>query len=184
VQKISHILHFVRELEEPVDFVLYGGDDVERFEEEDINYLSQISEFTKQKKVLAVIGNDDSLEEKRILRAENVHDLHEKPFVFKDFAFIGLEGSTSRPAIVQYSEEEVKEHIEKQHTQVKGKKLVILSHAPPYSVLDLGIRFAESDEGIHHIGSESLRDFIQQKNVELVLCGHCHSHGGLVIARA
>ena len=57
--------------------------------------------------------------------------------------------------------------------------MVIVSHTPPYEVLDRGIRFASLDEGSHHIGSTSLRKFIENSDVVLVVCGHCHSHGGL-----
>ena len=177
VQPLDDVLDFVRDLEEPVDFILYGGDDIARFEEKGLNYFSTLSEYTKQEKVLAVIGNDDSPSAKRVLDCKNVYDLHENPFVFKDFAFIGLEASTSGPAIVKHTEKEVKEHLANQYAQVEGKKLIILSHTPPHGLLDLGIRFTTPDEGAHHIGSTSLRDFIQQNRVTLAVCGHCHSHG-------
>ena len=179
VQKINDVFSFVQDLEDPVDFILYGGDDIGRFEEEGVNHFAELSKYTKHRKVLAVIGNDDLPEVKRVLEGKNVHDLHQKPFIFQNFAFIGLEASTSEPAIIRYSEEEVKEHLKEQHSEVKGKKLIILSHTPPYGILDRGIRFAQLDEGSHHIGSTSLRNFIQQNKVNLVMCGHCHSHGGL-----
>ena len=179
VQRISDVFRFIQDLEDPVDFILYGGDDIGRFEEEGVNYFTELSEYTKQKKVLAVIGNDDFPAVKKVLKSRHVQDLHEKPFSFKNFGFIGLEASTSGPAIVRHSEKEVEKHLKKQHAQVKGKRLIILSHTPPYGILDLGIRFAELDEGSHHIGSTSLRDFIQRNKVDLVICGHCHSQGGL-----
>mgnify|MGYP001095880249 CR=1 FL=1 len=179
VQKISDILGFAQDLGDPVDFILYGGDDIGRFVEEGVNYFSELSEYTKQKKVLAVIGNDDFPEVKKILKSKNVHDLYEKPFNFRNYAFVGVEASTSGPAIVQHTEKEIEKHLSMQSSQVKGKRLVILSHTPPYGILDRGIRFADLDEGSHHIGSTSLRDFIEVKHVELVVCGHCHSHGGL-----
>jgi len=179
VQKISDVFNFVQDLEDPVDFILYGGDDIGRFNEEGVNYFTELSEYTKQKKVLVVIGNDDFPIIKEVLESKNVHDLHEKPFVFADFAFIGLEASTSGPAIVKHSEKVVRKHLQKQYDQVEGKKLIVLSHTPPHGVLDLGIRFAELDKDSHHIGSTALRDFIQQNKVDVVLCGHCHSHGGL-----
>jgi len=179
IQEITDVLSFVQDLKEPVDFILYGGDDIGRFEEEGINYFTELSDYTKQRKVLAVIGNDDFPEEKKVLASKNVHDLHEKPFIFKEFGFIGLEASTSGPAIVRHTEKEVEKHLKKQYGQVKGKSLIILSHTPPYGILDLGIRFAELDEGSHHIGSKSLKEFIQRNKVNLVVCGHCHSHGRL-----
>lgn len=179
VQGIDDVFSFVQDLEDPVDFILYGGDDIGRFEEEGVNYFAELSRYTKQGMVLAVIGNDDVPELKRVLKSENVQDLYEEPFVFQNFAFIGLEASTSGPAIIKHTEKEVKEHLKKQHSEVRGKNLIILSHTPPHGILDLGIRFAKLDEGSHHIGSTSLRSFVQQNKVNLVICGHCHSHGGL-----
>jgi len=178
-QEIADIFSFVQDLKPIVDFILYGGDDIRRFEENGINHFTGVSGYTVQRKVLALIGNMDSYKVKNVLKSKNVHDLHEKPFIYDQFAFIGLEASTSGPAIIQHNEKEVEEHLRKQYEKVKGKTLIILSHTPPYGILDLGIRFAESNEGSHHIGSTSLRDFIKQNKVNLVVCGHCHSHGGL-----
>jgi len=178
-QKIGDIFTFIQCLKDPVDLILYGGDDIGRFEKESVNYFDELSKCAKQRKILAVIGNDDFPEVKRVLSGKNVHDLHEEPFIFQNFCFIGLEASTSGPAITKYSEREVKEHLARQLHQAEGKRIIILSHTPPYGILDLGIRFAKPDEGSHHIGSKSLRNFIKSNRVSLVVCGHCHSHGGL-----
>jgi len=177
VQEISDVLDFARNLEDPVDFILYAGDDVGRFLEGPVNYFSELSVYTKQKKVLAVIGNDDLVDAKDVLKGRNVHDLHERPFTFGSFAFVGVEGCTSGPAVVKYSEKEVRRHLEEQHARVREKNPIVLSHAPPYGVLDIGIRFAELDRGSHHIGSKAVRSFVQRNNVTLLVCGHCHSHG-------
>jgi Icc-related predicted phosphoesterase len=40
----------------------------------------------------------------------------------------------------------------------KGKTTIILSHTPPYEILDLGIRFADPKDGADHIGSKALKD--------------------------
>ena len=67
VQRISDVFNFIKDLDEPVDFILYGGDDVDRFEEEGVNYFTELSEYARQKKCLAVIGNDDLPILKRVL---------------------------------------------------------------------------------------------------------------------
>jgi Icc-related predicted phosphoesterase len=61
----------------------------------------------------------------------------------------------------------------------KDKTLIVLSHAPPYGTLDMGIRFARPEDGASHIGSTALRDFVIKSNPQLVVCGHCHSQGKL-----
>lgn len=56
-----------------------------------------------------------------------------------------------------------------------NKKMIIVSHTPPYAILDVGIRF-----GMNHIGSTSLRNFIDKNSerIKIVFCGHAHSQGG------
>lgn len=179
VQDISDVFTFLENCGDPVDLILYGGDDVRRFEEEGVNHFTRLSEYANGRAVLGVLGNDDdSAQARRVLRGRNVHDLHRKPYVFGEFAFIGLEASTRGPAIIQHTEAEVRKQLQKQHSQVRGKRLIVLSHAPPYGILDRGIRFASSHEKTHHIGSTALVHFIKRTPVDLVVCGHCHSHGG------
>ncbi|MEE8570719.1 MAG: TM0106 family RecB-like putative nuclease [Candidatus Bathyarchaeia archaeon] len=179
IQKISDIFEFLVNVGESIDFILYAGDDIGRFEDEGHNYFSEMSNYTNQNQVLAIIGNDDSPNVKNVLTKKNVHDLYEKPYIYEDYAFLGLEAATSGPALLLHSEKEVAKHLKNQYRQAKKKKIIILSHAPPYGILDLGIRFAPKNERTHHIGSKSLKRFIDKVPVELVVCGHCHSQGGL-----
>jgi len=179
IQEIDDVFKFIESLLEPVDLILYAGDDIGRFHGRRRNYFTELAKYTRQKKVLAVVGNDDTYQVKSILQSENVHDLHEDPFVTADLGFMGLEGSTSGPAFVSHSEKYVQNHLKRQHEKIKFKKPIIVSHPPPHGVLDYGIRFASEEEGAHNIGSKSLRNFIQRNDVQLVVCGHCHSQGGL-----
>lgn len=179
VQKIDDVFRFAGGIE-PVDFAVYAGDDIGRFEEEGLNSFSELSKYTKSNQVLAVIGNDDFYVQKRVLRGDGIHDLYDRSFIYHNFAFIGLESVTRGPAVFRHTEKDFEEHFKRQIKEVHDKRIVILSHAPPYGILDRGIRFAESDEDeTHHIGSTSLRRFIETENVDLVVCGHCHSHGGM-----
>ena len=95
VQNIDDIFKYVESFTEPLDVILYAGDDIGRFQSRGTNYFTELAEYTKQKKVLVVIGNDDLSSVKSILQSENVHDLHEEPFVIGKFGFMGLEGATS-----------------------------------------------------------------------------------------
>jgi len=146
----------VHKLNQPLDFILYAGDDVARFQDGGTNYFAELSKLTKQGKVLAVIGNDDIPDVRRVLDAEGVHDLHEDPFSLGDFGFIGLEASTCGPGLTKHSEEEVAEHLEEQYLKLKGKRLIVVSHTPPFGILDRGIRFAREDEYTHHIVSAAI----------------------------
>lgn len=179
MQPIEGVYRFLHNLKDKPDFILYAGDDLVRFADEGINHFSELAQYTKQQHLLAVAGNDDFPEVKIVLESKNVHNLHNSPFVYKDFAFIGVEASTSGPALLQHSEEEVERHLRKQVMAAKDKTLIVLSHAPPYGTLDLGIRFAKREDGASHIGSTALRDFIMRSSPQLVVCGHSHSQGKL-----
>jgi Icc-related predicted phosphoesterase len=164
-----------------VDFVLYAGDDIGRFEEEGLNLFSELSTYTRSGQVLAVIGNDDSYVQKRVLKGDGIHDLYDRSFVYHNFAFIGLESVTRGPALFRHTETDFDEHLRCQIKETRRRRVVVLSHTPPYGILDRGIRFAELDEDeTHHIGSTSLRHFIETESVDLVVCGHCHSNGRMV----
>ena len=179
VQNMKDIFDFMIRLNEPVDFILYGGDDVARFKIDNTNIFTLLAERTIQKKVLAVVGNDDDESVKEVLTDKNIIDLHNNPFRFKDFAFMGLEGSTGDMGYILYTEKNAKLHLEKQYKKVKGKKIILVSHTPPYGVLDNGIRFADrKGAGYHHIGSTAVSDFVKQNKISAVVCGHCHLFGG------
>lgn len=181
VQNIQDIISFAKKIS-PIDFILYAGDDVGRFRDlSGLNYFEELATLCSANKVLAIIGNDDNYSSaKEILNSKNVLDLYSRSITYGNFAFIGLESSTSGPAIFRHTEEDFQNQLEHQYNKLIGKKIVILSHTPPYGVLDRGLRFASLDDNTqHHIGSTALREFIDNNSVDLVICGHCHSHGGL-----
>jgi Icc-related predicted phosphoesterase len=58
--------------------------------------------------------------------------------------------------------------------QFQKKKLIIISHAPPYGTLDFAVRF-----GPRNIGSRPLQRFLDSSpNSMLCVCGHVHRCGG------
>jgi Icc-related predicted phosphoesterase/uncharacterized protein YprB with RNaseH-like and TPR domain len=178
-QSLADALDFASKLDPPADFILYGGDDVARFEDGRGNFFSQFAKRTRQGKVLAVIGNDDCPEAEKVLQAEGVHNLHAAPFVCGNYIFLGLEAATTKPAVTLHTETEVARHLKEQCRRVGRRHTILLSHTPPYGVLDRGIRFASFHEDSHHnIGSTALREFVEAAKPGLVICGHCHSHGG------
>jgi Icc-related predicted phosphoesterase len=54
---------------------------------------------------------------------------------------------------------------------------IILSHLPPYGILDFGEDNPEMKLKADHAGSKVLRDFILEKKPRLVVCGHIHTPG-------
>lgn len=180
VQPIADIYRFIDTIDPKPDVILYAGDDINRFQQDGVNHFSLLADSTVQHSVIAVAGNDDDSVFKLVLAKDNIHDAHNDVFFFGDYAILGLEGSTCGPGVLQYTEQEVKSHLYKQLLAAKGKKLIVLSHAPPRGILDLGIRFASPQQGAEHIGSSALRDFVEKEKPVLVVCGHCHSQGGIL----
>ena len=175
-QPIKDIFSVVENIEKPVDLIVYSGDDVCRFVEGDRNYFTELAEKTKLRKVLAVVGNDDPpIESKKILTAKNVHDLDESPFLHKGFAFIGLDGLGLRNRMRTDESFELKAQtkLENQLSQCTDSNLIIVSHLPPYGILDHAKRW-----GREHIGSKSLLEFIKKNRFKVTICGHCHLYGG------
>ncbi len=74
---------------------------------------------------------------------------------------------------ISYPEKLIATHLRVAAQCVKGKRLIVVSHAPPRGVLDTAIRFGERP-----IGSKALHDFLKKRrDVSLVVCGHVHSCG-------
>jgi len=209
VQDIDLLMDFIQKMDEKPDLILYAGDDIDRFVERKLirgfkhiqilrrgkiqnipisrqgkvirNRFGEIASLSKLG-LCAVIGNDDFPDVREYIRGKNVYSVHEKPFVFGNYAVIGIEGAIDDPkdksigiGYTPYSEATLKKHLEEMKKKIKGKKIIILSHSPPRNTLDLAYRF-----GIRNIGSKSLRNFIKKnhKNIPLVVCGHVHLQGG------
>ncbi|RAQ98389.1 ribonuclease H-like domain-containing protein [Thermogemmatispora tikiterensis] len=165
----------------PVDVIVYGGDDVRRFQvSSGRNYFSQLASYARYG-LLGVIGNDCGPEDRLVLHARGVHDLHAEPLLIEDVGFIGIEGAIcdgERNSIgkILHPESEVRAHLDqaRQRLGEAARRLVVVSHTPPAGCrLDIGIRF-----GFSRLGSEALKEFVFTQQPALVLCGHCHSRGG------
>ena len=198
VQDIDLLMDFLQKMGEKPDLILYAGDDIERFVDHELIHSSRHPHVLERGKMIrnrfeeiaslsklglcAVIGNDDFPIVRKYIQGKNVYSVQEKPFVFGNYAVIGIEGAIYDPkdksigiGYTLYSESNLKKHLESMKKKVKDKKVIILSHSPPRNALDLAHRF-----GIRNIGSNSLREFIEknQKNIPLVVCGHVHLQGG------
>lgn len=133
--------------------------------------------------VCAVLGNDDNSYYKEVIQSKKVFNVYDKPFILKDFAIIGLEGASReiKPVgRIGYSQEEIRVHLEDlwsklEASKVNEKGIILLSHTPPFGILDFSVRFGE-----RNVGSKALREFLENKNVLLNICGHSHLNGGKV----
>lgn len=106
IQPIEDIYRLLNNMDEKPDFILYGGDDIDRFQEELTNHFSQIAKLSRQGHILVVAGNDDSVLLKTVFKSEGIIDLHDSCFSFDNFAFTGLKGQLVGP--VYYSTQKKK----------------------------------------------------------------------------
>src|SRR5689334_14515555 len=94
-----------------VDVIAYGGDDTDGFMTGGSNNFTELAKYCKAGVLLAVAGNDDNDQQKRVLEGRNVWNLCDRPFVSGDTAFIGVEGSTSGRGSLHHSESAVRTHL-------------------------------------------------------------------------
>lgn len=169
-------LELVAERIQP-DIIVYGGDDVARFGA-GVNSWSPLAQRTRFG-LAGVLGNDCRRKDADVFQQAGCHDLDASPLLFDDLAIIGLGGAPHDEAIGLglnlYSRDEARERLQRQVKAADGRKLLLVSHAPPHGVLDLAMRF-----GVERIGSSVVREFLQHPNCRAVVCGHVHSRGGRV----
>lgn len=178
VQDLDEVEMLIRRQPRKPDFIIYAGDDICRFKQPGgRDYFEAIANLSTHG-FGAVAGNDDAASAKDLITGEKVYDLHEKPVVLGDIAFIGQEGAVLAADRISvgnllYTEKQIRAHLEAQLSQTKAKTVVLVSHAPPFGVLDKAIRF-----GSESIGSRALRKTINNHpRIQLIVSGHVHNQG-------
>ncbi len=147
-----------------IDAVVCAGD-VSIFEEDLRKLLSKLNSFKVP--VIMVHGNheDKSNLEKACSKFKNIKFLHNKTESLDDIIFLGYGGGGFAKKDSKF------EKSMKKFRDLKGKKFVLVTHAPPYAT-----KLDELMEG--HCGSASIRKFIERFKPELAICGHIHENSG------
>ncbi len=167
------------------DLIVVSGDLIECGE--DLNeYLRVLEEFRKLNvKVLYVPGNCDPREALDIPSEENIVNLHGNYFKYGKYIFVGLGGSGYTPfnTPLEFSEDELESILEKTLSKVLNSekisidklssRLILVSHTPP-----LNTRIDMLYSGAH-VGSLSVREFIEKYRPILGLHGHIHEAVGI-----
>lgn len=107
---------------------------------------------------------------------EGVRCIHGVCQIHEDLMFIGVGGSLISPFQTNFelSEKEIEEVLNQGFKQVQSRRwLILVSHNPPN---DTKVDVTYSGE---HIGSISLRRFIEDKKPSIVFCGHVHESRGI-----
>lgn len=134
--------------------------------------LSPITESNVQ--VLYVPGNCDlpSLLENKI---KGAHGIHESCVKIDDLVFIGVGGAQSGPlnTPLEFPDAEISAILARGLSKCSSsERLVLVSHIPPFKTkVDLAFNG-------EHIGSQSVRRFVEDKKPLAVFCGHVHEARG------
>jgi len=126
-------------------------------------------------KVLFVHGNCDPSElseRKRIGNSENLHSRHVN---IDGLSFIGSGGSLRTPfeTRIEYTEEQISNHLKNALLELGNMRVIVVSHDPPFNTKLDRIYSGE------HVGSLALREFILIRKPIIVACGHIHEGRGI-----
>jgi Icc-related predicted phosphoesterase len=157
----------------PVDLVLLGGDITNFGSHADAERVVRRVQQTGVP-VLAVAGNCDSADIEECL-AELGVSLFRRGEVRDGVGFHGLSGMPPwLRHMYQFPENELAAHLDEGYAAIEGARPhMVLSHPPPHGCkVDRTFLF-------RHVGSKALRTFIEERQPDVVVCGHIHEGRGV-----
>ena len=160
--------------DEPADVVIIGGDlttvGTVKEAEEALDLLQAAGG-----RIFCVAGNMDLPQHDDLFEKRGV-SLNARGVRIGDFGFFGVSAAPYSKLHTPYelSEDELSRRIHKGYQMIKDSpRTIFVPHAPPY-----GTRLDIIHSGIH-VGSTAVRDFIEDKQPDLVICGHIHEARGV-----
>jgi uncharacterized protein len=148
------------------DITHFGG------RREAASILDEVSIYSDS--IFGVIGNCDTREVAEELTARGIN-LHASGRVFAGVPFFGMEGSLSGPASTPttYSEHQLESFLRSGRKTVENlggavSNSILVCHTPPHGGA------TDRVMQIKHIGSTSLRRFIESEKPAACFCGHAH----------
>ncbi len=175
-EKFSRIVDKTKEHD--FDLVICPGDftDVfntpEGYSQVDITELILQKLLSFGKPVFCVPGNHDPYDTLDLLDEYNVN-IHGRVKKLKGLEFVGF-GGAATPFNTKFepTEEEIKETLDKRANDIKGK-FILVTHNPPF-----GTNLDKTETG-EHVGSKSIRGFIEKNKPLLAISAHIHEAGGI-----
>ena len=132
-----------------------------------LSYLSKL-----EIPIYTVLGNDDFPMDVYILEdIPYVLNIDGKCIDIGPVEIIGLSGNPGS-GLAPPDEKKMEVTLQKAFTRA-SKPVILVSHLPPYRILDLATRHR-----VEHIGSKAVRKVIEQYKPILCVCGHVHKDGG------
>jgi putative phosphoesterase len=155
------------------DIVVIAGD-ITNFggSKEATRIINGISTFNDS--IIAVPGNCDRPGVGDVLSAHGMN-LHGKARTSDKVQFLGIGGSNRTPFRTpnEYSEDEMKRILGDLPETSNTSFRILISHAPPFNT-----RMDRMFIGVH-VGSKSIREYVEKIRPDIVVCGHIHEARGV-----
>ena len=147
--------------------IIVCAGDVSIFENELQSILHHLNRLNK--KVLIIPGNHESGIDISMLAKpfKNIINIHKKSIIESGFLFLGYGGGGF--SMVDRQFEKLGKKFEKEIKKNKDKKIILVTHAPPYKTN------IDKIAG-EHCGNKSLRNFILKAKPDWVISGHLHEN--------
>ena len=148
------------------DLIICAGD-VSIFEQGLDFILNKLNKL--KKKILIIHGNHetDKVLKKVCLKYDNLIFIHKKHYKQDNHIFFGYGGSGF--ALIEPGFYKTGEKFQKIIRKNKDKKIILITHAPPYNTkLDLIVG--------SHCGNKTFRNFVSRNKIDLYICGHLHEN--------
>lgn len=136
--------------------------------------MHMVGELRPNVEDLLMVPGNCELEESLRLYSDLGISLHGVGRVIGDVGFFGVGGSNITPfnTPLEFGEDNIRRFLNAGYEDVKDSKTKILvSHAPPFEAVD------KTPLGVS-VGCRAVRDFVEDSDVRLVLCGHIHEAKG------
>jgi Icc-related predicted phosphoesterase len=156
------------------DLVIVAGDLTQFGGEKDAEeVIEAVGKYNKN--IVAVTGNCDRKEVDEYLNTRNMN-IHGRSVNINGLSIIGAGGSLPCPSPTPnvYTEEEYEGIFEDSIENLSdGKPVILVSHQPPYGTLNDTISTGA------HVGSRTVREFIERRQPLVCLTGHIHEAPGI-----
>ena len=151
------------------DLLVCAGD-ISIFEHGIVGIARRLNKLNK--KIIVIHGNheDDSTFRKLSKRFKNIIFIHKKHFIEGNILFLGF-GGGGFSLVDREFEKTANTKFKKLIRRNKGKKIILVTHAPPYKT-----RLDKLVGG--HCGNKSIRKFIEKNKIDFLICGHLHENFG------
>lgn len=163
---ITSLRKIIRQAKKPdIDIIVNAGDHT-IFSEKHRFILRELNKIKKP--VLIIHGNHESEKETRKLckTIKNCIFIHNKLYKKNNCVFFGWGGGG-----FSLIDREFEKAARKFKKQFKNKKIILITHAPPYKTKVDGILK-------EHAGNKSIRNFIIKQKPILNITGHLHENAG------